>query len=278
MRTILAKYVRECGQASPLSLTVRSTCIIYVCQILTRRVIVTFDESSSQGQVAMVIYEWKDVKYLGAITSTTDDSLPVSNPHNMTCRRTQQLYPQQKTYVCTTDAVRVGLCAYDNVGKFIFFSDDGTAANQTTFWTASVALNQTRGASSDSSGLWDSPDGNPTLPADNHTSPWRSRELHHSLRQTNDLNPSPYGTVAYTQPIQYQVRKKGYYCVGKSKLYYSISPGLLLLQLLCPLLYRIPLPARHLQMSRLTLHTTVSFFSGILLMDSFLPPTIPKLM
>jgi hypothetical protein len=28
----------------------------------------------------MVIYEWKDVKYLGAITSTTDDSLPVSNP------------------------------------------------------------------------------------------------------------------------------------------------------------------------------------------------------
>jgi hypothetical protein len=195
----------------------------------------------------------------------------------MTCRRTQQLYPQQKTYVCTTDAVRVGLCAYDNVGKFIFFSDDGTAANQTTFWTASVALNQTSGASSDS-GLWDSPDGNPTLPADNHTSPWRSRELHHSLRQTNDLNPSPSGTVAYTQPIQYQVRKKGYYCVGKSKLYYSISPGLILLQRLCPLLFRIPLPARHPQMSRPILHTTGSFFSGILLMDSFLPPTIPKLM
>ncbi|KAG1754854.1 lung seven transmembrane receptor-domain-containing protein [Suillus paluster] len=84
---------------------------------------VTFDESSSQGQVAMVIYEWKDVEYLGVTTSTTDDSLP-------------------KTYVCTTDAVRIGLCAYEDVGKFIF----------------SVALNQTSTASSDSSGLWESPE------------------------------------------------------------------------------------------------------------------------
>ena len=42
--------------------------------------IVTFDETSSQGQVAMVIYEWKDVKYLGVTTSVSDDSLPVSDP------------------------------------------------------------------------------------------------------------------------------------------------------------------------------------------------------
>jgi hypothetical protein len=28
----------------------------------------------------MVIYEWKDVKYLGVITSELDDSLPVSSP------------------------------------------------------------------------------------------------------------------------------------------------------------------------------------------------------
>ncbi|KAG2076869.1 hypothetical protein BDR04DRAFT_1089135 [Suillus decipiens] len=152
---------------------------------------VTFDESSSQGQVAMVIYEWKDVKYLGVDTSKTDDSLP------------------QKTYVCTTDAVRVGLCAHDNVGKFIFSSDDGTTANQTTFWTASVALNQTSGASSES------PEGNSATSVDNHTLPLRSRELYHSLRQSSDLlNPSPSGTVTYTQPIQYQVRKKGYYCVA----------------------------------------------------------------
>ncbi|KAG2367769.1 protein PTM1 [Suillus spraguei] len=148
---------------------------------------VTFDESSSQGQVAMVIYEWKDVKYLGVDTSKTDDSLP-------------------KTYVCTTDAVRVGLCAYDNVGKFIFSSDDGTTANQTTFWTASVALNQTSGTSSESL------ENNSATPADNHTLPLRSREFYHILQQSSD--PSPSGIVTYTQPIQYQVRKKGYYCVA----------------------------------------------------------------
>ena len=28
----------------------------------------------------MVIYEWKDVKYLGVTTSVSDDSLPVSDP------------------------------------------------------------------------------------------------------------------------------------------------------------------------------------------------------
>jgi hypothetical protein len=38
--------------------------------------LVTFD-STSQGQVAMVIYEWSDVEYLGKVTSTVGD-LPVS--------------------------------------------------------------------------------------------------------------------------------------------------------------------------------------------------------
>lgn len=37
---------------------------------------VTFEPS--HGQLAMVIYEWNDVKYLGKITSASDDTLPVS--------------------------------------------------------------------------------------------------------------------------------------------------------------------------------------------------------
>ncbi|KAJ8597616.1 hypothetical protein M405DRAFT_876881 [Rhizopogon salebrosus TDB-379] len=155
---------------------------------------VTFDESLSQGQLAMVIYEWKDVKYLGVITSESDDSLP-------------------KTYVCTTDAVRVGFCSPENLGKFIFSSDDGTTISQTSLWTASIALNQTT-SDSDSSGFWDNPEGNPSPPDDEDSSPWR-RELQHISRQSNEtLNPSPYDTIAYTQPIQYQVRKTGYYCVA----------------------------------------------------------------
>lgn len=38
---------------------------------------VTFDETS-QGQLAMVIYEWNDNQMLGKVTSLDDDSLPVS--------------------------------------------------------------------------------------------------------------------------------------------------------------------------------------------------------
>ena len=35
-------------------------------------------EAESQGQLAMVIYEWSDYKYLGKVTSKEDDFLPVS--------------------------------------------------------------------------------------------------------------------------------------------------------------------------------------------------------
>jgi len=39
---------------------------------------VTFD-AKAQGSLAMVIYEWKDVQYLGKETSTaSDEELPVS--------------------------------------------------------------------------------------------------------------------------------------------------------------------------------------------------------
>lgn len=39
--------------------------------------LVSFD-STSQGHLAMVIYEWKDYQYLGKVTSKTDEYLPVS--------------------------------------------------------------------------------------------------------------------------------------------------------------------------------------------------------
>ena len=34
-------------------------------------------ERGSEGQVAIVIYEWSDASYLGKETSKTDDTLPV---------------------------------------------------------------------------------------------------------------------------------------------------------------------------------------------------------
>jgi len=97
IQTIPVKYVRECGVARPLSSTVRSICRQRVPQLLMRY-LVTFDESSSQGQVAMVVYEWKDVKYLGVITSMTDDSLPVSNPLQHVCCLSNSTPSRRPTY------------------------------------------------------------------------------------------------------------------------------------------------------------------------------------
>lgn len=57
---------------------------------------VTFEPS--QGQLAMVIYEWNDVKYLGKITSTTDDTLPVSE-HSRNANRTSACPSFLKQYI-----------------------------------------------------------------------------------------------------------------------------------------------------------------------------------
>lgn len=79
--------------------------------------------------------------------------------------------------------------------------------NQTSFWSARVALPSGNGAAgslaSASSGLWDNPLGNPTPPDDPSITNWKRQ-----------LNSSPPGVLTYSQPIQYQVRKTGYYCVA----------------------------------------------------------------
>ncbi|KZT75008.1 hypothetical protein DAEQUDRAFT_17258 [Daedalea quercina L-15889] len=159
---------------------------------------VTFD-SGSQGQLAMVIYEWGDMAYLGKVTSTVND-LP-------------------KTYVCTSDAVRGGFCDNSQLGRFILDLPTGKSMNDTSFWSARVSFSRQGGSSSPSpstgastSGLWNDPAGNPTPPESNYTSPWRRDATSHDRRDA--LNPSPSGILQYQQPIQYKVSKTGYYCVA----------------------------------------------------------------
>lgn len=116
-----------------------------------------------------------------------------------------------------------GFCSYEDIGKFIFSTEDPndhTLMTETSFWTASVALGQTDVAETNSS-LWDNPEGNPTPPSDDNMSPWLPRGvapgmIHVVARDDDPLNPSPSGISTYTSPIQYQIRKTGYYCVGKS--------------------------------------------------------------
>lgn len=192
---------------------------------------VTFD-SSSRGQLSMVIYEWGDSQYLGKVTQPDDD---------------YEYIP--KTYICTTNAQASGFCKTEDLGKFILDLPTGMTINDTSFWNARVELSEQSkpappsGDSLSANGLWDNPDGNPTPPPSNYTSPWRARQNTIRSSKTSGfwdnpagnptppyspyaspwkkradpaagLNPSPNGLLVYQDTIQYQVRKTGYYCVA----------------------------------------------------------------
>ena len=75
---------------------------VFVHRNQTSLLVVTFD-SSSQGQLAMVIYEWKDMQYLGKVTSMVDDMLPVSDPSRVpTCLRYLTHCSRRHTYARPT--------------------------------------------------------------------------------------------------------------------------------------------------------------------------------
>ncbi|TBU49906.1 lung seven transmembrane receptor-domain-containing protein [Dichomitus squalens] len=161
---------------------------------------VTFD-SSSQGQLATVIYEWGDVSYLGKDTST-DEDLP-------------------KTYVCTSNARKSGFCDASEEGRFIINLPSGKSINETSFWSARVSFSQANNSAEVGSevsvgGFWNNPAGNPEVSEEdaNYTSPWRRDTELHARQNGAALNPSPTAILVYKEPIQYLVRKTGYYCVA----------------------------------------------------------------
>ncbi|KAL0063379.1 hypothetical protein AAF712_009688 [Marasmius tenuissimus] len=137
----------------------------------------------------MVIYEWSDAPFLGKVTSEEDELLP------------------QKTFVCTTNAVNSGFCTKEQEGRFILDLPAGKKIEETSFWSARVELPATHTSRNDDGGeistssFWDNPEGNPTPPTSEYDSPWKR-------------NPSPEDLYHYTEPIQYLVRKTGYYCVA----------------------------------------------------------------
>jgi hypothetical protein len=140
---------------------------------------VSFD-NASPGHLAMVIYEWTDVMYLGKpTTSETDDDLP-------------------KTYVCTSSAVAGGYCTPEQLGQFIIDLPQGKSLNETSFWSARVELT----GKTESSSIRDN-------------SPGRQRETGISQlirRQATFANSSEI--ITYTEPIHYPVEKTGFYCVA----------------------------------------------------------------
>ncbi|KAG6817753.1 hypothetical protein H0H87_004544 [Tephrocybe sp. NHM501043] len=148
----------------------------------------------------MVVYEWADAGYLGKSTDPTDEYLP-------------------KTYVCTARAVTEGTCTRDQLGRFILDLPSGKQVNQTSFWSARVELPANKAstnATNISNGeFWNNPTGNPTPATNDYTSPWRRRKATSYSFPVTQRRVEFSGLYSYSEPIQYPVRKTGYYCVGK---------------------------------------------------------------
>ena len=120
-------------------------------------------------------------------------------------------------YVCTASAVTQGFCTTDQLGHFILDLPQGKSVNDTSFWSARLQLPANN--SLPTSRFWDNPAGNPTPPSSDYTSAWRRRligilpRVASVPRQSN--NSGSNELYQYTAPIQYPVRKTGYYCVGE---------------------------------------------------------------
>ncbi|KAK2461568.1 hypothetical protein APHAL10511_006031 [Amanita phalloides] len=154
---------------------------------------VTFDPSS-QGQLAMVIYEWADAAYLGKVVNPEAEYLP------------------QKTFVCTSNALAAGHCTEAQLGQFIIDLPKGKSMDDTSFWSARVTLANHTGAA-----VIDFRHHSAEQPPVSEETSVRRRSLptlngFFSRRQT--VNVSPANPYHYTKPIHYTVRKTGYYCVA----------------------------------------------------------------
>jgi hypothetical protein len=195
----------------------------------------------------MVIYEWKDVGYLGKPSSQIDDTLPVSWIAHMLIRAQRN---DQRTYVCTMPALSNGFCNSSSLGQFIFDLPPDKSLSDTTFWNARVGFhpeNTTAGQGparkveipGQGSSFWDNPDGNPTPPASEYNTPPRDIPLSYKSSSTlisklfvaqhnssqNSTVPganASYDILWYENPIKYEVHNTGYYCVGmRSRKYFQ---------------------------------------------------------
>jgi len=142
----------------------------------------------------MVIYEWADAPYLGKKDSADEDDLvPVCS--HFCSRISLHWNHQQKTYVCTSDALVQGDCTQEDLGHFILDLPLGKTINDTSFWSARVLL------SSDSASI-------------SSMSTKSLGPLQQRFAPRENPNPSPDNILTYNQAIHYHVTKTGYYCVG----------------------------------------------------------------
>ncbi|KAI5475999.1 transmembrane receptor [Pseudohyphozyma bogoriensis] len=76
---------------------------------------------SSRGQLALVVFEWSDAKYLGI---------------NQGGGTAENEWNSERVYICTLDALSASLCTEDKLGQFI--TTPATLPEDTSIFTASV--------------------------------------------------------------------------------------------------------------------------------------------
>ncbi|PLW21647.1 hypothetical protein PCANC_01096 [Puccinia coronata f. sp. avenae] len=81
---------------------------------------------ASSGQLALVVYEWEDAKWLGI------------NPSN---KQAENSWQEDRVYVCTLDAIVQSLCTQAQLGEFIVSPlPSGVKRDSLNIWTQRVKL------------------------------------------------------------------------------------------------------------------------------------------
>ncbi|MBW0516464.1 hypothetical protein O181_056179 [Austropuccinia psidii MF-1] len=81
---------------------------------------------ASSGQLALVVYEWEDGKWLGIDESN---------------RQAENNWDTNRTYVCTLDAISKSLCSHDKLGEFIISTLPSNVKRESlSIWTQSIKL------------------------------------------------------------------------------------------------------------------------------------------
>ncbi|KNZ51930.1 uncharacterized protein VP01_375g3 [Puccinia sorghi] len=114
---LFAQFAPECGRSSPNH-------EIHISKVISSIAII-FGPASS-GQLALVIYEWQDAKWLGI------------NPSN---HQAENSWQEDRVYVCTLDAIAQSLCTKAELGEFIVSPlPAGVKRESLNIWTQRVKL------------------------------------------------------------------------------------------------------------------------------------------
>lgn len=93
---------------------------------------------ASSGQLALVVYEWQDAKWLGI------------NPSN---KQAENYWQDDRVYVCTLDAIAQSLCTKTELGEFIISPlPSGIKRESLNIWTKRIKLETQSNSLGDFSG------------------------------------------------------------------------------------------------------------------------------